>query len=136
MTALRSLLCSLLEDNWTLEDGASFVADDAVHPIDGDKPLIKVYPIASPARSKSLGAAHREVRHRLTIDIRSRSLINAEAARAEAVRVLEVHQVAPWEGYDKLDFDDGSYHGGGPGLSVWTIEVTVMQYRRAVSSGA
>lgn len=130
--SLRAALAGMLENGWTLDDGASCVSDDNPHPLDGDKPLIRVYPIASPATPRGLGYTHREVRHRLTVDIRSRSLLKAEAARGEVLRILGVHRVAPWNGYDLMQYDDGSYRGGGPGLSVWTIEVTVMQHRKKV----
>lgn len=130
--SLRESLASMLEDSWMLDDGAQFVADDNPRPLDGDKPLIRVYPIASPARPVSAGYTHRRVGHRLTIDIRSRSLLRAEAAREEVLRILGAHRVAPWSGYDLMDYDDGSYRGGGPGLSVWTIEVTIMQLRKVI----
>ena len=125
----------------------------------------RVYPIASPAAPRGLGYTHREVRHRLTIDIRSRDLLMAEAAREEVLRILGAHRIAPfaddprcyvqglvWDvetdtylrihppaplsimdpSYDLLVYDDGTYRGGGPGLSVWTIEVTIIQNRRRV----
>lgn len=130
--SLRESLASMLEDGWMLDDGASFVADDNPRPLDGDRPLIRVYPIASPATPRGLGYTHREVRHRLTVDIRSRDLLRAEAAREEVLRILGAHRVAPWSGYDLMEYDDGSYRGGGPGLSVWTIEVTIIQNRRRV----
>lgn len=130
--SLRESLASMLEDGWMLDDGAQFVADDNPRPLDGDKPLIRVYPIASPATPRGLGYTHREVRHRLTVDIRSRDLLRAEAAREEVLRILGAHRVAPWSGYDLMEYDDGSYRGGGPGLSVWTIEVTVLQLRKRV----
>ena len=130
--SLRESLASMLEDGWMLDDGAQFVADDNPRPLDGDRPLIRVYPIASPARPVGVGYRHRRVDHRLTIDIRSRSLLRAEAAREEVLRILGAHRVAPWSGYDLMDYDDGSYRGGGPGLSVWTIEVTIMQLRKVI----
>lgn len=130
--SLRESLASMLEDGWMLDDGAQFVADDNPRPLDGDRPLIRVYPIASPAAPRGLGYTHREVRHRLTIDIRSRDLLRAEAAREEVLRILGAHRVAPWSGYDLMQYDDGSYRGGGPGLSVWTIEVTVLQLRKVI----
>lgn len=130
--SLRAALAEMLEDGWMLDDGAQFVADDNPRPLDGDRPLIRVYPIASPAAPRGLGYTHREVRHRLTIDIRSRDLLMAEAAREEVLRILGAHRVAPWSGYDLMEYDDGSYRGGGPGLSVWTIEVTVLQLRKRV----
>ena len=129
---LRAALAEMLERKWMLDDEAQFTADDNPRPLDGDRPLIRVYPIASPAAPRGLGYTHREVRHRLTIDIRSRDLLMAEAAREEVLRILGAHRVAPWSGYDLLQYDDGSYRGGGPGLSVWTIEVTIIQNRRRV----
>ena len=129
---LRAALAEMLERKWMLDDEAQFAADDNPRPLDGDRPLIRVYPIASPAAPRGLGYTHREVRHRLTIDIRSRDLLMAEAAREEVLRILGAHRVAPWSGYDLLQYDDGSYRGGGPGLSVWTIEVTIIQSRRRV----
>ena len=129
---MRDLLAALLEDGWALDDGASFVADDATHTLDGDKPLIRVYPIASPARPVGVGYTHRRVEHRLTVDIRSRDLLRAEAAREEALRILGTRRIAPFPGCDLLQYDDGSYHGGGPGRSVWTIEVTIMQLRKVI----
>lgn len=129
---LRAALAEMLERKWMLDDEAQFAADDNPRPLDGDRPLIRVYPIASPAAPRGLGYTHREVRHRLTIDIRSRDLLMAEAAREEVLRILGAHRVAPWSGYDLLQYDDGSYRGGGPGLSVWTIEVTIIQNRRRV----
>lgn len=129
---LRAALAEMLERKWTLDDEAQFAADDNPRPLDGDRPLIRVYPIASPAAPRGLGYTHREVRHRLTIDIRSRDLLMAEAAREEVLRILGAHRVAPWSGYDLMQYDDGSYRGGGPGLSVWTIEVTVLQLRKRV----
>lgn len=130
--SLRAALAEMLEASWMLDDGASFVADDNPRPLDGDRPLIRVYPIASPARPVGVGYTHRRVDHRLTIDIRSRSLLRAEAAREEVLRILGAHRVAPWSGYDLMQYDDGSYRGGGPGLSVWTIEVTIMQLRKVI----
>lgn len=130
--SLRSELAEMLESDWTLDDEAQFAADDNPRPLDGDRPLIRVYPIASPAAPRGLGYTHREVRHRLTIDIRSRDLLMAEAAREEVLRILGAHRVAPWSGYDLLQYDDGSYRGGGPGLAVWTIEVKITQYRKRV----
>jgi len=130
--SLRAALAEMLESDWMLDDEAQFAADDNPRPLDGDRPLIRVYPIASPAAPRGLGYTHREVRHRLTIDIRSRDLLMAEAAREEVLRILGAHRVAPWSGYDLLQYDDGSYRGGGPGLSVWTIEVTIIQNRRRV----
>lgn len=130
--SLRAALADMLEAGWALDDGAQFCADDNPRPLDGNRPLIRVYPIASPARPVGSGYTHRQVRHRLTIDIRSRDLLKAEAAREEVLRILGAHRVAPWSGYDLMDYDDGSYRGGGPGLSVWTIEVTIMQLRKVI----
>lgn len=130
--SLRAALAEMLESDWMLDDEAQFAADDNPRPLDGDRPLIRVYPIASPATPRGLGYTHREVRHRLTVDIRSRDLLMAEAAREEVLRILGAHRVAPWSGCDLLRYDDGSYRGGGPGLSVWTIEVTITQNRRRV----
>jgi hypothetical protein len=162
---LRAALAEMLERKWMLDDEAQFAADDNPRPLDGDRPLIRVYPIASPAAPRGLGYTHREVRHRLTIDIRSRDLLMAEAAREEVLRILGAHRIAPfaddprcyvqglvWDvetdtymrihppaslsimdpSYDLLVYDDGTYRGGGPGLSVWTIEVTIIQNRRRV----
>lgn len=130
--SLRESLAAMLERGWTLDDDAQFIADDNTRPLDGDRPLIRVYPIASPATPRGLGYTHREVRHRLTVDIRSRDLLTSEAAREEVLRILGAQRIAPWPECDLMQYDDGTYHGGGPGLSVWTIEVTVMQYRRRV----
>jgi hypothetical protein len=159
------LLATLIRERWSLDDGASVVSDAITRNLDGDRPLIRVYPIASPAAPRGLGYTHREVRHRLTIDIRSRDLLMAEAAREEVLRILGAHRIAPfaddprcyvqglvWDvetdiylrihppaplsimdpSYDLLVYDDGTYRGGGPGLSVWTIEVTITQNRRRV----
>ncbi|HBF81297.1 MAG TPA: hypothetical protein DD420_15610 [Streptomyces sp.] len=130
--SLRAALAEMLESDWMLDDEAQFAADDNPRPLDGDRPLIRVYPIASPATPRGLGYTHREVRHRLTVDIRSRDLLMAEAAREEALRILGTRRIAPWPGCDLLRYDDGTYHGGGPGLSVWTIEVSIMQLRKVI----
>lgn len=130
MTELRDLLKTLLEEEWELEDGAEFVAGKDPRTVPQTAPLVRVYGLASPARPKGAGYDSREVRHRLTVDVRARKQEIADAAKNEVRRILWEHRVQPWPGYDPLEYDDGTDHGGGPGLSVWTIEVTVMEYRQ------
>jgi len=159
------LLAMLIRERWSLDDGASIVSDAIARNLDGNRPLIRVYPIASPARPVGIGYTHRRVDHRITVDIRSRDADRADAAREEVLRILGAHRISPfaddprcyvqglvWDvetdtylriqppaplsimdpSYDLLEYDDGTYRGGGPGLAVWTIEVKITQYRKRV----
>lgn len=130
MTELRDSLKLLISKAWTLQDGAVFASGRNPAPLDGEKPLVRVYHIASPATVKGASYGSRNIRHRFTVDIRSRSQSKADAAKDEVKRILWANRVAPWDGYGPLEFDDGTDHGGGPQLGVWTIEVTIMQSRK------
>ncbi len=132
MTELRESLATLLSTEWTLDDDAVFVSSKAPMPLDGEKPLIRVYQVASPAVPRGLGYTHRQVQHRLTVDIRSRKQANADAAKDEVLRILGSKRIQPWSSYDYLEYDDGSDRGGGTGLAVWTVEVTVHQLRKSI----
>lgn len=133
MTQLRDSLKTLIQNAWTLSDGADFVAGRNPCPLDGENPLIRVYHIGSPASARGGGYDSRTIRHRYTVDVRSRSQAKADAAKDEVRRILWVNRVRPWAGYGPLEFDDGTDHGGGPQLGVWTIEVTIMEHRQRVN---
>lgn len=130
MTQLRDALKDLIEDAWTLDDDAQFVSGRNPMPLDGEKPLIRVYHIASPATARGAGYGSRNLRHRLTVDVRSRSQTKADAAKDEVRRILWSSRVSPWSGAGPLEYDDGTDHGGSPQLGVWTIEVTITENRK------
>jgi len=130
----EDLIAGLLQAHWTGElIAAQFAAGRDPRTVAAQGVLVRVYHVSTPpAVAKGLGYTHRELRHRLTIDIRSRDARNAYMAKEEALRILGEHRIGPWPGYDIILYDDGSDRGGGPGLSVWTIEITVTQLRKRV----
>jgi hypothetical protein len=132
MTEIRALLGGLIKDHYTATPTPNVVWDDSRYEPMDVSPLIKVYPISSPAQPKGLGYTHRRVSNRLTIDIRCRNQANAVTALAEVIRLLGVYRIRPFTGYDLMDYDDGTFRGGSTWLYQWLIEVEILQNRKPV----
>ena len=128
----KGLLGGLLADKYSITPTPEVYWDDLRREVNAIRPIIKVYPINSPAQVKGLGYTHRDVRHHLSVDVSAMDDQVAWNAKEEVIRILGAHRIAPFPGYDLLEFDDGTPRPGYGGYYRYVIEVTMRQYRKEV----
>jgi hypothetical protein len=126
------MLGGLLADEYGIMPAAEVYWDDQRREGNKVTPVIKVYPISSPARAKGIGYTHRRVEHRLSVDVSAMDDQVAWDAKEEVIRILGKHRVAPFPGYDLLEYDDGTPRPGYGGYYRYVIEVTMTQCRKKV----
>ena len=128
----KGLLGGLILDSYAIVPAPEVYWDDQRREVNAVKPIIKVYPQNSPAVPKGCGYMFREVRHHLSVDVSAKDDQVAWNAKEEVIRILGASRIAPFEGYDLLEFDDGTPRPGYGGYYRYVIEVTIIQYRKPV----
>jgi hypothetical protein len=108
--------------------------DDEPRELQAFIPLIKVYSLDSNAVIKGLSYGWRRVKHRLVIDIKCRDDANCQIAKEEILRILGLHRMEPFTGYNVMTFDFGTQRAGYSGFYWWIIEVTILQVRKPVAT--
>ena len=130
---LRGLLGQLIKLRYGLTVKATVFWNDEPREVQAFIPLVKVYMPKTAVDIVGLGYGNVKIAHSITIDIKARSNLAAFNAKEEVLRVLGASRIAPFTGYDFIEFNDGTQHAGYSGFYWWTIEVKVWQIRRPVS---
>lgn len=130
----KGLLGGLILDSYAITPIPEVYWDDQRREVTKVTPVIKVYPQNSPATPKGCGYTHREVRHYLSVDVAAMDDTVAWNAKEEVIRILGKHRKAPFEGYDLIEYDDGTPRPGYGGYYRYVIEVEMTQYRKPIAT--